>query len=209
MRLVTAAAVPVLQACGGSDSEGSLLSRWMERQGANHLLMDVTFGQEAEPDGQPRPLRIYLYTSDTPMSRFLASSPVAELWSEQPFPQSAQQVSGYLSRRAGLDLGPLRGRGFQLAFAYGGTCALLTSVRLYYRKCPDIVEGLASYRATAAGSPVVAGSCVAGAAAVSPPLRECDAEGSWGPASGRCSCRPGHRLQDAGCRGGWMSPAPC
>lgn len=201
MSLGPVAAVPVLQACRHGSSRRTVLSPWMERKDANRLLMDITFTQEEEPDGQLHSLHVYLSTSDTPISRLVPSGSVAELRTAQPFPPSAQQVFRYLRKRTALDLGPVRRRGFQLAFSYSGTCALLTSVRLYYRKCPDITEQLVWFHRTAAGSTAVVGSCVEGAAEVSPPIRECTANGSWGPLRGRCSCQPGHQVEDGSCRG--------
>lgn len=194
---------PVLQACRRDSLRRTIHSQWMERKDARRLLMDIAFTQEAEPDGQPRPLHVHLYTSDTPTSRFVLPGSVAELQTTEAFPQDsdAQQIFRYLRNRTALDLGPVPGRSFQLAFSYSGTCVLITSIRLYYRKCPDIREQLVSFRGTAAGSAPVAGSCVEGAAEVSPPVRECTANGSWAPLRGRCSCRPGHRAADGSCRG--------
>lgn len=199
-RMSLGTVVPVLQACRPDSLSRTIRSPWMERKDARHLLMDITFTQEAEPDGQLRPLHVYLYTSD---SRSQLSQPVAELQTTEPFPQesSAQQVFRYLRNRTALELGPVPTQGFQLGFSYSGTCVFITSIRLYYRKCPDISDKLVSFRGTAAGSASVAGSCMEGAAEVSPPVRECAANGSWGPLRGRCSCQPGHQIADGSCRG--------
>lgn len=207
MPMGTSAAVQVLQACRGDSWRRTIFSRWMERGDARRLLMDVTFTQEAEPDAQPHPLQVYLSTSDTPTRRFVLGGSVAELHTEEPFPQRVREVSRYLRNRTGLDLGPVLERGFQLAFSYSGTCVLLTSVRLYYRRCPDVTEQLVSFRGAAADSTFVPGSCVAGAAAASPPTRECAADGSWGPLWGHCSCRPGHQPEDGSCRGAIADPS--
>lgn len=163
--------------------------------------MDVTFTQEAELDGQPYPLQVHLHATDMPIRRFVPSPPVAELRATKVFPTTAQQFASYLSQQAALELGGVRGRGFQLAFSYSGTCILIGSVRLYYRKCPGVTEQLAWFPAAAAGSASVVGSCVSGAAEVVPPMRECAPNGRWGPPRGRCACQPGHQIQDTGCRG--------
>lgn len=199
-RMFLGTMVPVLQACRTDSLTRTIRSPLMERKGARHLLMDITFTQEAEPDGQLRPLHVYLSTSD---SRSKLSQPVAELQTTEPFPQesSTQQVFRYLRNRTALELGPVPMQGFQLAFSYSGTCVFITSIRLYYRKCPDISDKLVSFRGTAAGSASVAGSCMEGVVEVSPPVRECAANGSWGPLRGRCSCQPGHQIADGSCRG--------
>lgn len=203
MRLGSAVVVPLLQACRGNSLRRTILGRWMERKDAHRLLMDVTFTQEVEPNGQLHPLHVYLYTSDTPISRFVLGGSVAELQTTEPLPEkySQEQVSGYLRTHRALDLGMVQQRGFQLAFSYSGTCVLIASIRLYYIRCADITDQLVSFRGTAAGSASVAGSCVEGAVEVSAPVRECTANGSWGPMWGHCSCRPGHQVENGSCRG--------
>lgn len=192
----------VLQACKNKIFR-TLLSHWMERKDAHHLLMDITFTQQEEIDGQPHLLQVYLYGSDTPIKRFLKFRPVVKLNTTEPFPSSMapKQIPEYLSTHTAINLGLVRDRGFQIAFSYSGTCVLVTSIRLYYRKCPDITEQLVSFNGTGAGSPLMAGFCVKGATERSPPVRECTMDGSWGPLQGGCSCRPGHEVMDGTCQG--------
>lgn len=199
----SAVGVPLLQACLRNSLRRTILGRWMERKDAHRLLMDVTFTQEVEPNGNLHPLYVYLYTSDTPISMLVLGKPVAVLRTTEPLPEkySWEQVSGYLRTDRALDLGIVERRGFQLAFSYSGTCVLIASIRLYYRRCADITDQLVSFRGTAAGSASVAGSCVEGAVEVTPPVRECTANGSWGPLWGHCSCRPGHQVENGSCRG--------
>lgn len=192
----------VLQACKNRIFR-TLLSQWMERKEAHHLLMDITFTQEEEMDGQPHPLQVYLYDSDTPIKRFQKSRPVVKLNTTEPFLRTMvlPQIPAYLRTHTALNLGLVQGRGFQIAFSYSGTCVLVTSIRLYYRRCPDIMEQLVSFNGTGAGSPLMAGFCVKGATERSPPVRECTMDGSWGPLQGGCSCRPGHQVMDGTCQG--------
>lgn len=190
----------VLQACTQSIFR-TVLSQWMERKDAHNLLMDITFTQEEELDRQPRSLQVYLFNSDTPITRFWESRPVVELNTTEPFPRSVAQIPAYLRTHTALDLGLVQDRGFQIAFSYSGTCVLVTSIRLYYRRCPDITDQLVSFNGTGAGSPLMAGFCVKGAIEISPPFRECSMDGSWGPLQGRCSCRPGHQVMGGTCQG--------
>lgn len=200
LRIGTATPRLVLQACKQSIFR-TILSHWMERKDAHNLLMDITFTQEEELDQQPRSLQIYLYNSDTPITRFWKGRPVMELNTTEPFPRTVAHTPAYLRTHTALDLGLVQDRGFQIAFSYSGTCVLVTSIRLYYRRCPDVTEQLVSFNGTGAGSPLMAGFCVKGAIEISPPFRECSVDGSWGPLQGRCSCRPGHQVMGGACQG--------
>lgn len=202
MILGTDSPVPVLQACSRRTSR-SVLSQWMERGEAHHLMMDITFAQEVEPLGQLSPLQVHLFGSDTPIRRFQNSWEVLNLQASRWFPATAPQneISSYLTRSLALSLGSVRHRGFQLAFSYSGTCVLLASIRLYYRRCPDIVEQLTRFGRTGAGSGPLNGSCVSGAVEVSPLVRECDVDGVWGPLKGACTCKPGHHFINDSCQG--------
>ncbi|XP_070786011.1 tyrosine-protein kinase receptor TYRO3 [Enoplosus armatus] len=203
--------VLVLQACGRRTTR-TISSQWRERKDAHYLLMDVAFAQEEEPSGQPSPLQVYLFDSDTPVTRFQNSWKVLDLQTSKPFPDKvlAHQMSSYLNRRLALSLGSVRRGGFQLAFSYSGTCVLVTSIRLYYRRCPDIVAHLASFKGTGAGSGPVTGSCVKGAVEAARPVRECNVDGMWGPPQGGCTCELGHQVVDDTCRAcpaGYYKPA--
>ncbi|KAF3836746.1 hypothetical protein F7725_004210 [Dissostichus mawsoni] len=125
------------------------------------------------------------------MTRFQNSLSVLNLNTSRPFPVNVDPTSGSFERRLALGLGPVRQTGFQLAFSYSGTCVLLTSIRLYYRRCPDIVSNLALFEGTGAASGALRGSCVNGAVEVSLPVRECEADGEWGPEHGG-SCDVGY-----------------
>lgn len=175
----------------------------MERGDANYLLMDVGFALEEEPSGEHSSLQVHLYDSDRPLSAFRGSGKVLDLQTSKPFPGDLQpsQISDYLNRSVALSLGPVTRRGFQLAFSYSGTCVFITSIRLYYRKCPIDRSNLVSFGETAAGSGPISGSCVEGAEEVSPPVRECGEDGVWGPLEGMCTCKPGHQLVEDTCQG--------
>ncbi|XP_026209098.1 tyrosine-protein kinase receptor TYRO3 isoform X2 [Anabas testudineus] len=200
MRLGAGGSVPVLQACTGVGRRRTFLSQWMERKEAHHLLLDITFAQEEEPHGQLSPVKVHLFDSDTPIPRFQDSSTVLDLQTTKPFPDHVPQISSYLNRSLALNLGSVNGRGFQLAFSYTGTCVFLTSIRLYYRMCPQIVAHLVLFGRTGAGSGPLGGSCVNGAVEVSPPVRECDLDGVWGPLQGSCTCETGHEVMDDTCQ---------
>lgn len=194
LRLGDLGSVPVIQACA-RPTRRTFLSKWMERGGAHHLLLDITFAQEAELSGQSGPLQVYLIDSDTQTTRLSDRWKMLDLRASRQFPQTADptEISQSLTSSRALSLGPVTRRGFQLGFFYTGTCLMVTSFRLYYRRCPDIVVGLSSFTGTGAGSGPVDGSCVQGALKVSPPVRECSVDGVWGPQRGECVCEAGHQ----------------
>lgn len=202
MRMGTETPVPVLQACGRSMTR-TIISQWRERKDAHDLLMDVTFAQEEEPFGQLSPLQVHLFDSDTPITRFQNSWTVLDLQTSKLFPVtvSQDQISSHLNRNLALRLGSVSHRGFQIAFSYSGTCVLITSIRLYYRKCPDIVTHLALFKGVGADSGPTTGSCVKGAVEISPPVRECNVDGVWDPPQGGCTCELGHQVIDDTCQG--------
>lgn len=181
----------------------TVLSQWMERKDAHYLLMDIAFAQEEEPSGQLSPLQVHLLDSDTPITKFHSSWTVLDLQTSKPFPDTVppQQISSHLNRSLALSLGSVSHRGFQLAFSYSGACVLISSIRLYYRRCPDIVAHLASFKGTGAGSGPLMGSCVKRAVEVSPPVGECKVDGVWDSLQGGCTCEPGHQVMDGTCQG--------
>ncbi|XP_068569755.1 tyrosine-protein kinase receptor UFO isoform X2 [Cebidichthys violaceus] len=202
LRVGSASPVPVLQACGRSITR-TILSQWMERKDAHRLLMDVSFAQEEEPSGQLGPLQVHLFDSNTPIARVQDARVVLDLQTSKPFPDTVplNQISSYLNRSRALSLGSVIRSGFQLALSYSGKCVMVTSVRLYYRRCPDTVAHLALFKGTGAESGPLTGSCVKGAVQVSPPVRECDVDGAWGPLQGGCTCEVGHQVMDDTCQG--------
>lgn len=181
----------------------TILSKWMERKDTHYLLMDIAFAQEEEPSGLLSPLKVHLFDLDIPITRFRNSESVMDLQTSRPFPSTIphDQILSYLNRTLAVNLGPVRQRGFQLAFSYSGTCVLVTSIRLYYRRCPDILAHLAFFKGTGAGSGPLMGSCVKGAVVLSPPMRECDMDGLWGPLMGGCACEPGRQAINGTCQG--------
>nr|XP_003413496.1 ephrin type-A receptor 2 isoform X1 [Loxodonta africana] len=121
-------------------------------------------------------------------------------------------------------VGPLSHKGFYLAFQDIGACVALLSVRVYYKKCPELLQGLAHFPETIAGSDApslatVAGTCVNHA--VVPPGGEeprihCTVDGEWLVPIGQCLCQAGYeKVEDAcqACSPGFFkseaSESPC
>ncbi|KAM9424619.1 tyrosine-protein kinase receptor TYRO3 isoform 2-T2 [Pholidichthys leucotaenia] len=173
----------------------------MERQGANRLLMDIVFTQEQESSSHTSKLQVHLFDLDTSIQRFHSSSQILDLQDPNPFPAShPDPISGNFTYIRAQPLGSISRRGFQVAFSYSGTCVLIKSIRLYYRRCPAIVSDLVMFGSVGASSGPTLGSCLEGAVEVSPPERECTVDGVWGPLQGKCTCIPGHQVVDETCQ---------
>lgn len=194
--------MPVLQGCV-KKGQRSILSKWMERGDAHHLLMDISIAQEEESSGELSPLKVHLFDTDNAIKTVLNSWAVLELQNTKLFSSSdsLRSISKYLNRSLSLNLGPVTRRGFQLAFTYTGECVLIASIRVYYKACPDMVSNLTSFMRTGAGSGPVSGQCVAGAVGSSTPVRECGMDGVWSSQEGGCSCERGHEEVDHTCKG--------
>lgn len=133
----------------------------------------------------------------------------------------ARQVKLNVEERS---VGPLSRKGFYLAFQDIGACVALLSVRVYYKKCPKLVQGLAHFPETIAGSDApslatVAGTCV-DHAMVPPggeePRMHCAVDGEWLVPIGQCLCQAGYeKVEDAcqACSPGFFkseaSESPC
>uniref|UniRef100_A0A8I3MVS4 Ephrin type-A receptor 2 n=2 Tax=Canis lupus familiaris TaxID=9615 RepID=A0A8I3MVS4_CANLF len=105
-----------------------------------------------------------------------------------------------------------------------GACVALLSVRVYYKKCPELLQGLARFPETIAGSDApslatVAGTCV-DHAVVPPggeePRMHCAVDGEWLVPIGQCLCQAGYeKVEDAcqACSPGFFkseaSESPC
>lgn len=175
----------------------------MKRKEAHHLLIDISVAQEEESSGELRPLKVHLFDTDNPVSKFPNDPSVLDLQNSKLFSSSngPDSISSYLNRSVSLSLGPVSRRGFQLGFSYTGECVFIASIRVYYKACPEVVSNLTSFPKTAAGSEPVRGRCVAGAVQSAPPVRECGLDGAWSSQQGGCSCGPGLAERAHTCEG--------
>uniref|UniRef100_A0A1A8KVT0 receptor protein-tyrosine kinase n=1 Tax=Nothobranchius kuhntae TaxID=321403 RepID=A0A1A8KVT0_NOTKU len=121
--------------------------------------MDIKMDQEEEESAPLSPLRVHLFNTDTPISRFQTGRSDLDLYISKPFSRSATllQVIEHLNLRRALSLGPVTRRGFQVAFSYTGTCVILTSFRLFHRRCPRTLSvssacGIGYYKPASGGA---------------------------------------------------------
>ncbi|KAM9299146.1 LOW QUALITY PROTEIN: ephrin type-A receptor 2 [Gastrophryne carolinensis] len=120
-------------------------------------------------------------------------------------------------------VGPMTKKGFYLAFQDIGACVALLSVRIYYKKCPAIVQGLAQFPETVSGADsqdlaTVPGKCVENAVSSGgdDPTMHCNTDGEWLVLIGQCFCLAGYEKvgdQCQACKPGFFksdaSDNPC
>lgn len=104
-------------------------------------------------------------------------------------------------------VGPLRRKGFYLAFQDLGACVSLLSVRVYYKTCPAVLRGLAVFPETVAGADSqqlakVEGACVEHAVADRVPMLHCNMDGEWLVPIEQCQCQAGYEAAGEQCQGG-------
>ncbi|XP_063798154.1 ephrin type-A receptor 2 [Pseudophryne corroboree] len=127
-------------------------------------------------------------------------------------PDEVTVQDDFASRNVKLNIevrsvGPLSKKGFYLAFQDIGACVALLSVRIYYKKCPAVVHGMAQFPETVAGADSqslakVAGKCVENAVPVGTeePTMHCNTDGEWLVLIGQCHCQAGYEKVGDSCQ---------
>uniref|UniRef100_A0AAY5EZK5 receptor protein-tyrosine kinase n=1 Tax=Electrophorus electricus TaxID=8005 RepID=A0AAY5EZK5_ELEEL len=93
--------------------------------------------------------------------------------------------------------GPLSRNGFYLAFQDYGACMSLLSVRVFYKKCPSVVQNFAVFPETMTGAEstslvIARGTCIPNAEEVDVPIKlYCNGDGEWMVPIGSCTCKAG------------------
>ncbi|XP_009708510.1 PREDICTED: ephrin type-A receptor 3 [Cariama cristata] len=102
------------------------------------------------------------------------------------------------------EVGPVRRKGFYLAFQDVGACVALVSVRVYFKKCPFTVKNLAMFPDTvpmdSQSLVEVRGSCVNHSKEEEPPKMYCSTEGEWLVPIGKCLCNAGYEERGFACQ---------
>uniref|UniRef100_A0A3B4HDD6 receptor protein-tyrosine kinase n=1 Tax=Pundamilia nyererei TaxID=303518 RepID=A0A3B4HDD6_9CICH len=105
--------------------------------------------------------------------------------------------------------GPVSHNGFYLAFQDYGACMSLIAVRVFYRKCPHIIQNGAVFPETLSGAESTSlvaarGVCVPNGEEVDVPIKlYCNGDGEWMVPIGRCMCKAGYEAVANGtvCKG--------
>ncbi|KAK2860618.1 hypothetical protein Q7C36_004784 [Tachysurus vachellii] len=175
----------------------TLWTKWIAKKDAKELQLDLLFAQNDR-----EPVIIYLLESDKPVERPRAGQMRKQSVASQAFINSGslQDIETYLYHAQGLDLGKITKNGFHLGFSYSGSCMFISSVLVFYMKCPELTVNQTHFGATSAGSEWIRGKCVDGAEEVSTPKIECKSNGQWGGMQGFCACRAGYQKEGNICK---------
>lgn len=104
--------------------------------------------------------------------------------------------------------GPLSKNGFYLAFQDYGACMSLLSVRVFFKKCPSVVQNFAIFPETLTGAEstslvIARGMCIPNSEEVDVPIKlYCNGDGDWMVPIGSCTCKAGFEPDNGNvCRG--------
>lgn len=173
-------------------------TKWIAKKEANELQLDLLFAQDDQ-----NPVTILLLESDTPVTRSYTGQMRQQIVAPETFtqPVNLKDVETRLYHAQGLDLGKITRNGFHLGFSYNGSCIIISSIRVFYMKCPGMTVNQTSFGGASAGSDWIRGQCVDGAEEVSTPKIKCDSNGQWGAMQEFCVCGAGHQTEGNMCKG--------
>uniref|UniRef100_A0A8C6DAC6 receptor protein-tyrosine kinase n=1 Tax=Moschus moschiferus TaxID=68415 RepID=A0A8C6DAC6_MOSMO len=216
-----------------SDQDNWLRSNWVYRGEAERIFIELKFTVRdcnSFPGGASsckETFNLYYAESDVDYGTNFQKRQFTKI--DTIAPDEITGSSDFEARNVKLNVeersvGPLTRKGFYLAFQDVGACVALLSVRVYYKKCPELLKGLARFPETIAGSDApalatVAGTCVEHAM-VPPggeePRMHCAVDGEWLVPIGQCLCQAGYeKVEDAcqACSPGFFKPeaseSPC
>ncbi|XP_072345478.1 ephrin type-A receptor 2-like isoform X2 [Scyliorhinus torazame] len=177
---------------------------------AHHVFLDMKFALSSclSQEGCRESFALYVFQSDRDYARpRVNQSVMIPIRGEKHFPKEYldgpidwTRLKASLNTVVGESLGAVRHLQFQLGFDYVGPCLLLSSFRVYYKRCPDSRDGLAAYPEVTGGGELVPGLCVSDALQEGDLLRRCGLDGVWGPSAGHCVCREGHQAEGDACK---------
>ncbi|XP_036453728.1 tyrosine-protein kinase receptor TYRO3 [Colossoma macropomum] len=171
----------------------TLWTTWFPKKNAHEVLLNLQFTQNDQT-----PITVLLLEADEPVDSFDLEQRRQEVVAPSAF-QTAKHVEEHLYTQD-LNLGKISRKGFYLGFSYSGSCVFLSSVRLFYLRCPGFTMNQTSFREVSAGSGLSRGQCVDGAEEISTPEMECLSNGTWSGLQGSCVCRAGYQAEGNICK---------
>ncbi|XP_067881885.1 ephrin type-A receptor 7 isoform X3 [Heterodontus francisci] len=192
-----------------------LRTNWIARGNAQRIFVEVKFTLR-DCNSIPGVLgtcketfNLYYFESDSDAGRTIKESQylkIDTIAADESFTQGDLGERVMKLNTEVREIGPLKRKGFYLAFQDVGACIALVSVRVYYKKCWSIVENLAVFPDTVTGSEFsslveVRGTCVSDAEeeTENPPKMHCSAEGEWLVPIGKCICKAGFQQKGDEC----------
>uniref|UniRef100_A0A674CRQ9 receptor protein-tyrosine kinase n=1 Tax=Salmo trutta TaxID=8032 RepID=A0A674CRQ9_SALTR len=192
-----------------------LLTTFIDRRGAQRIYVEMRFTVRDcssipnVPGSCKETFNLYYYETDS----VIATKGTA-FWMEAPYlkvdtiaaDESFSQVDfGGRLMKVNTEVrsfGPLSKNGFYLAFQDYGACMSLLSVRVFYKKCPSVVQNFAIFPETMTGAEstslvIARGICIPNSEEVDVPIKlYCNGDGEWMVPIGSCTCKAGERARD-------------
>uniref|UniRef100_A0A3Q3FD96 receptor protein-tyrosine kinase n=1 Tax=Labrus bergylta TaxID=56723 RepID=A0A3Q3FD96_9LABR len=213
------------QVCNVFDSSQNnwVRTNYIRRRGAQRIHVQMKFSVRDcssipnVPGSCKETFNLYYYESDSDTATKTSPS-----WMENPWVKVDTIAADESFSRVDLggrimkinsevrSFGPVSRNGFYLAFQDYGACMSLIAVRVFYRKCPRVIQNGAVFPETLAGAESTSlvaarGVCVPNGEEVDVPIKlYCNGDGEWMVPIGRCMCKAGHEAVDNGtvCRVG-------
>ncbi|XP_075762747.1 ephrin type-B receptor 2 isoform X4 [Pelodiscus sinensis] len=205
-----------------SSQNNWLRTKYIRRRGAHRIHVEMKFSVRDcssipnVPGSCKETFNLYYYESD-----FDSATKAFPSWMENPWAkvdtiaadESFSQVDlGGRVMKINTEVrsfGPVSKNGFYLAFQDYGGCMSLIAVRVFYRKCPRVIQNGAVFQETLSGAESTSlvaarGSCIPNAEEVDVPIKlYCNGDGEWLVPIGRCMCKAGYESVENGtvCRG--------
>ncbi|XP_065118056.1 ephrin type-B receptor 1-B [Paramisgurnus dabryanus] len=193
-----------------SNQNNWLLTTFIARRGAQRIYVEMRFTVRdcssipRVPGSCKETFNLYYYETDS----VIATKGTA-FWMEAPYlkvdtiaaDESFSQVDfGGRLMKVNTEVrsfGPLSKNGFYLAFQDYGACMSLLSVRVFYKKCPSVVQNFAVFPETMTGAEstslvIARGMCIPNSEEVDVPIKlYCNGDGDWMVPIGSCTCKAG------------------
>ncbi|XP_072887747.1 ephrin type-B receptor 2 isoform X2 [Hemitrygon akajei] len=194
-----------------------LRTNYIKRRGAQRIHVEMKFSVRDcssipnVPGSCKETFNLYYYESDTD-----SATKTTPQWMENPWmkvdtiaaDESFSQVDlGGRVMKINTEIrsfGPVSKNGFYLAFQDYGGCMSLIAVKVFYRKCPWVIQNGAIFQQTLSGAEstslvVARGTCVPNAEEVDVPIKlYCNGDGEWMVPIGRCMCKAGYESVENG-----------
>uniref|UniRef100_F7FQG5 receptor protein-tyrosine kinase n=1 Tax=Ornithorhynchus anatinus TaxID=9258 RepID=F7FQG5_ORNAN len=193
-----------------------LLTTFINRRGAHRIYTEMRFtvrdcsSLPNVPGSCKETFNLYYYETDS-----VIATKKSAFWTEAPYlkvdtiaaDESFSQVDfGGRLMKVNTEVrsfGPLTRNGFYLAFQDYGACMSLLSVRVFFKKCPSVVQNFAVFPETMTGAEstslvIARGTCIPNAEEVDVPIKlYCNGDGEWMVPIGRCSCKAGYEPENS------------
>uniref|UniRef100_A0A8C9VXE5 receptor protein-tyrosine kinase n=1 Tax=Scleropages formosus TaxID=113540 RepID=A0A8C9VXE5_SCLFO len=188
-----------------------LLTTFIERRGAQRVYAEMRFTVRDcssipnVPGSCKETFNLYYYETDA-----VIATKGSAFWMEAPYlkvdtiaaDESFSQVDfGGRLMKVNTEVrsfGPLSRSGFYLAFQDYGACMSLLSVRVFFKRCPSVVQNFAIFPETMTGAEstslvIARGVCIPNSEEVDVPIKlYCNGDGEWMVPIGSCTCKAGY-----------------